>query len=105
MAAIQDRKRQLEARRKTLTARLARIEGELDAHDSRDWEDLAIEREDDEVLEGIGIAGQRELRMVEAALERIAAGEYGHCARCGEAIAEERLDLLPHTPFCQRCAV
>jgi len=57
------------------------------------------------VLEGIGIAGQRELRMVEAALERIAAGEYGHCVRCGEAIAEGRLDLLPHTPFCQRCAV
>lgn len=104
MTSLQERKRQLEARRRALTARLHRIEGELDAHDTRDWEDLAIEREDDEVLEGIGLAGQRELRAVEAALGRIAAGEYGHCARCGEPIAEERLDLLPHTPFCQRCA-
>lgn len=104
MASLQERKRQLEARRRALQARLQRIEGELDAHDTRDWEDLAIEREDDEVLEGIGLAGQRELRAVEAALARIVAGEYGTCARCGEPIAEERLDLLPHTPFCQRCA-
>ncbi|MCC6304364.1 MAG: TraR/DksA family transcriptional regulator [Rhodobacteraceae bacterium] len=104
MTPVQERKRQLETRRRTLRARLERIEGELDTQDSRDWEDRAIEREDDEVLEGIGLAAQRELRMVEAALERVATGEYGLCVRCGEAIAEERLDLLPHTPFCQRCA-
>ena len=56
------------------------------------------------MLEGIGVSGQQELRMIEAALQRIAAGDYGDCVTCGAEIAEERLDLLPFTPFCRHCA-
>lgn len=104
MTPLSERKRQLEARRKALTERLVLIEGELDSHESRDWEDMAIEHEDDEVLEGMGLAGQREIRMIDAALKRINEGSYGICVRCGEPIAEERLDVVPHTPFCRSCA-
>jgi RNA polymerase-binding transcription factor DksA len=45
-----------------------------------------------------------ELRQISAALQRIEVGEYGTCTKCGAEIGEERLDLLPHTPFCRRCA-
>ena len=38
------------------------------------------------------------------ALARIGAGEYGACTRCGNDIAEARLDVLPWTPFCPACA-
>ncbi|MBP9049488.1 MAG: TraR/DksA C4-type zinc finger protein, partial [Tabrizicola sp.] len=31
-------------------------------------------------------------------------GSYGDCVRCGEPIAEARLDTLPWTPLCRRCA-
>jgi RNA polymerase-binding transcription factor DksA len=31
-------------------------------------------------------------------------GTYGICARCGEPISKERLDVLPHTPSCKTCA-
>lgn len=99
------RKAQLEARAAELTARLTGIEAQLDAPAPQDWEDHATERESDEVLETMGLAGQHELRQIAAALDRIATETYGTCAKCGDAIAEERLDLLPDTPFCARCAV
>lgn len=98
------RKAQLEARSAELTARLTGIEAQLDAPVPQDWEDQATEREADEVLETMGHAGQQELRQIAAALDRIAKGTYGVCAKCGDDIAEERLDLLPDTPFCARCA-
>lgn len=98
------RKTQLETRLADLTARLKGIDAELDSHNAQDWEDLATEREGDEVLEDLGVAGQLEIRQIEAALARIAEGEYGFCAKCGADIGAERLDLLPHTPFCRNCA-
>jgi DnaK suppressor protein len=41
---------------------------------------------------------------VDAALARVEAGEYGWCARCGEAIAPGRLALDPAIPTCVACA-
>ena len=104
MTSLDARKAQLLARLDDLKGRLSGIESELDSHDSRDWEELATEREGDEVLESMGVSGQQEIRKIEAALARIAQGEYGFCAKCGAEIAQERLDLLPHTPFCRNCA-
>lgn len=104
MIPVSDRKSQLEARLADLARRLEGIEHELDSHETRDWEDLATEREGDEVLESMGLSGQIEIRMIEAALQRIAAGEYGFCMKCGNRIGEERLDVLPFTPFCRSCA-
>lgn len=99
-----DRKAQLEARAAELTARLVKIDAELDAPAPQDWEDHASERETDEVLETMGRSGQQELRQIAAALDRIEKGTYGICVKCGDEIAAERLDLLPDTPFCARCA-
>ena len=104
MPSIQERRAQLEARLADLNARLAGIEMELDSHDAKDWEELATEREDDEVLEGMGQSAQNEIRQIQAALERVAIGEYGYCVKCGEQISDERLDALPYTPFCRNCA-
>ena len=44
------------------------------------------------------------LREIDAALERIARGTYGTCARCGAQISEARLAVLPQTPLCEDCA-
>lgn len=87
-----------------LEARLVGIEAELDSHSSKDWEELAVEREEDEVLEGMGQSGLAEIEKIRAALGRIEDGSYGSCVRCGEPISEERLDVLPATPFCRNCA-
>jgi DnaK suppressor protein len=45
-----------------------------------------------------------ELARIDSALERLAAGEYGLCVTCGEAIEPRRLELDPATPLCLACA-
>lgn len=100
MKSIEAREQQLRDRLAVLTSRLRRIETELDQENT----EPEIERDDDEVLEDLGAAGLQEIRMIEAALDRIAQGSYGICVVCGDPIGEERLDVLPHTPTCRNCA-
>lgn len=104
MIPLDIRKTQLETRKAQLTGRLGQITEEFGEHAEKDWAEMATEREGDEVLADLGAAAQLELRAIEAALERMAAGEYGFCVTCGEPISDERLDLLPATPFCRRHA-
>lgn len=47
---------------------------------------------------------QSELQRIEAALARIAAGDYGFCIQCEEPIGAKRLSLDPSVPTCIRCA-
>ena len=94
----------LNARMKELDKRLHEIEDELDSHQSKDWEELAVEREEDEVLEGLGNSGQTEIAQIQAAFVRMDEGEFGYCVECGNEISPERLKVLPHTPFCRDCA-
>lgn len=44
------------------------------------------------------------LTAIEEALQRIEAGTYGTCTECGEAIKKTRLNALPFTGLCIRCA-
>lgn len=104
MKTVATRKTELETRLAVLTVRLGQIDAELQSHDEKDWGELATAREGDEVLESMGVGSQSEMRAIKAALQRIAAGDYGTCLRCGAPISEARLDLLPFTPFCKECA-
>jgi len=104
MVDLETRRAQLTRRLAVLDSELHGIEDELESHNNRDWEDLAVEREGDEVLEGLGNKGQAEIRQIKSALARMDAGEYGFCGTCGEKISEDRLDVLPFTPFCRKCA-
>lgn len=104
MKTIAEREKQLRDRLAYLEENMQKIESELDHPLDKDLEDAAIDIEDDEVLEDLGNAEKLEVRQIEAALERIAEGEYGYCVKCGDKIAEERLDIVPQTPFCAKCA-
>ena len=104
MTSTAKRKAELEARRDFLQRRIAGIGAELDSHEAKDWEEMATEREGDEVLEDLGQSAQAELPMIDAALTRIEEGEYGYCTKCGTRITDDRLDLVPATPFCRDCA-
>ncbi len=44
------------------------------------------------------------LGMIESALERIEDGVYGLCQDCSSSILKTRLNALPYTPFCVKCA-
>ena len=75
--------------------------------------------EDPELDEGFADAGQAAaeranlltlvrslrdtLRDVEQALDRMDGGTYGICERCGQPIADERLEALPAVRLCMAC--
>ena len=44
------------------------------------------------------------LGMIESALVRVEEGEYGSCAECGGVVPKTRLNAIPYTPFCVKCA-
>lgn len=44
------------------------------------------------------------LQAIENALERIEDNEYGTCEECGGAIKKSRLNAIPYTPLCIKCA-
>ena len=91
-------------RLRELGVRLHSIEDALEAPHSKDWDDMAIEREGEEVLEKLGLDGEAEIARITAALGRMTRGEYGFCTTCGGEIPERRLEVLPDTPFCTKCA-
>jgi RNA polymerase-binding transcription factor DksA len=97
-------KLKLLARLRELGLRLDGIEDALEAPHSKDWEEMAVEREGEEVLERLGESGQAEISRIGAALQRLNDGDYGYCVKCGSEIADTRLELLPDTPFCVTCA-
>ena len=68
------------------------------------------DREDDAVRWQVGDIGEAEedrdvveLRQVEAALHRIAAGRYGECVECGMKISLARLFVQPTAQRCATC--
>ncbi|MCA9125466.1 MAG: TraR/DksA C4-type zinc finger protein [Planctomycetales bacterium] len=44
------------------------------------------------------------LDQIEAALAKFQDGSYGACEECGGRIPRARLEVLPDTPYCVKCA-
>jgi DnaK suppressor protein len=44
------------------------------------------------------------LGMIETALQRIEDGNYGLCEQCDGVIPKTRLNAIPYTPLCIKCA-
>lgn len=67
-----------------------------------------LSRMDAMQVQAMSFAGQQrralERRRIAAALQRIAADEFGDCVRCGEPIAPQRLALDPALPTCIACS-
>jgi DnaK suppressor protein len=55
------------------------------------------------VQASLSSAARVALAEVDAALARLAQGSYGRCAKCGQEIAGERLEILPMAALCMPC--
>lgn len=44
------------------------------------------------------------LNQIEASLERIEDGTYGHCEECNVKIPKARLNAIPYATLCVKCA-
>lgn len=104
MLDIEKQRQVLLDRRAELETKTKAIEAELRQAHAASFAEQAVEREADEVLQGLEEKNVAEVRLIDAALARIEAGDYGECRACGEEIDERRLASLPQTPFCAACA-
>jgi len=104
MTDLEHFKKVIEARLSELGVRMQDIEDDLSHEKTRDVEDRAIDLEDEEVLESLGIAAEKEAGLLKLALQRIKNGTYGTCARCEEPISKERLMAVPYAVVCRTCA-
>ena len=98
---------QLQARRETLKVRLSSEERDASHRDaplSADFAEQAVERENDEVLDAIGMEAQHELALIEKAIKRLQDDRYQECESCGGDIASQRLQAVPFADLCIECA-
>jgi RNA polymerase-binding transcription factor DksA len=103
----------LEADRQAATARLARLRTDFDgivaasrdsnADDEHDPEGATIAFERSQV-DALVQQTRHHLTEVEAALDRVRAGSYGRCERCGSPIPAGRLEARPVARTCVACA-
>lgn len=100
-----DYKKVLLEMKQDVTNRISAIDRDI-RHEgmTADWSEQASERENDEVLESLGISSEQELLMINYALQRIDSGDYFQCDECGADIPPARLELLPFTAHCVTCA-
>jgi RNA polymerase-binding transcription factor DksA len=99
-----DIERRLLDERRLLAGRIGRIEADFSGLMDDDFAEQAIERADDEVLDGEEQIAAARLHAIEAAIARLREGTYGTCIRCGETIAPQRLAAMPEAPTCIACA-
>lgn len=75
----------------------------LDAESTKDNADQCVISLSKESLFERSSQRRTVLRLIEAALKRIADGSFGMCVGCGDEIQDQRLQALPWTQFCLRC--
>lgn len=105
-AALVERRSEAEAR---LTSLGRHFQDIVDAADGANVDDehdpegatIAFERSQ---VDALARRAEQDVEEVDAALERIAAGDYGVCEVCGRPIPVERLRARPAARTCVTCA-
>lgn len=98
--------RRLRKRQKELEHELAStVEQALtsNVNDAQDVADQAVAGYQKEMLFSQGTVRNAQLRLVKAALNRLAEGSFGDCVRCLQEIGAKRIEALPWTPYCIDC--
>jgi DnaK suppressor protein len=76
---------------------------ERDSEATQDPADMAANAYTKELLVSMSANDRHLLTLVDDALERIEAGEYGECVHCGEHVLDKRLEAVPWARHCLRC--
>lgn len=99
-------KKKLATRREELMKTIARTEEEgrqADDDPTVDLADKAANSYTKEFLFGMTNTDRTILNMIDEALKRIRANEYGTCANCQEEMQQKRLEAVPWAKHCISC--
>jgi len=66
--------------------------------------ELGSDNFEQEFTLGLMEADEGTLGSIDMALERIHEGSYGKCIQCEGVISKARLNAIPYTPVCIKCA-
>lgn len=86
--------------------RLQGLESEWEALSERDieMEEEAQKADLTALFDQLDELEKQEIEEIDLALTKMAAATYGACEKCRKPIALKRLEILPATRFCKRCA-
>ncbi|OYW18064.1 MAG: hypothetical protein B7Z55_11350 [Planctomycetales bacterium 12-60-4] len=70
---------------------------------TNDIGETATQMETSELHSQLAALESRELQQIDLAIDKIRAGTYGSCDRCGKAIPVARLQALPFSTTCVDC--
>jgi DnaK suppressor protein len=105
---MEHRKSDLLRRRHSILETARRAQAELDAlrgaERDPEFEEGAQNEHEQYTLSLLGEVQRRQVAMIDAALARIQAGEYGVCVDCESEIDPKRLEALPFALLCTECA-
>lgn len=97
-------RRQFQDELEALTTRLKAIQRDIHAPKSADWQEQAVDSENDEVLDALDVATREKIEGLRSALEKLDEGSYGVCEDCGDGIKAARLEAIPWASLCLKCA-
>jgi DnaK suppressor protein len=104
---IEDLARDLSHRRSLLLQDAAQSQDEMKAileQQESEFEESAQKDRITRLISRLKERDRQKILEIDAALNRMAAGSYGKCQKCGREIGIKRLRALPATTLCINCA-
>jgi DnaK suppressor protein len=99
---------ELQRRRRAILETTRRASAELDAlraaERDPEFEEGAQSEHEQYTLARLTENQRREIGLIDAAIARVDAGEYGVCRDCDQEIDPRRLAALPYALLCTECA-
>lgn len=92
--------------RREIFEQLAHLESDRKALGQRVIEPIDEAQKEDlaRLIQKLDERGKAEIKEINLALDRMATGTYGICELCGKSIPSKRLEVLPATRLCRKCA-
>jgi len=93
-------------RRQDIFEQVAHLESESKALGQRVIEPIEEAQKEDltRIINRLVERGKEAIKEINLALEKMSTGTYGLCELCGKSIPLKRLEVLPATRLCRKCA-
>jgi DnaK suppressor protein len=80
-----------------------RYSRERDSEATQDPADMAANAYTKELMVSMTDNDRQLLKLIDEAVERMEAGTYSKCVRCGTVLPEKRLEAVPWARYCISC--
>jgi len=99
-------KKCLTNRRREILEQVTHLEAELEELGQRNIEPIDAAQNEDlaRVVQKLDERGKEEIEEINLTIDKMESGSYGRCELCGKSIPFTRLEVLPATRLCRKCA-